>query len=88
MNESEKLRDVVDEYLHWRKVNPHIKVGESYLKRLRDALAGEQPLLEMAAEALKIAEMNFDADNMTTQGYLRRIQQTLRALQQHGYGKE
>ncbi len=33
----EKLTDVVDEYLHWRKVNPHIKGGENYLKRLRDA---------------------------------------------------
>lgn len=35
----EKLADVVDEYLDWRKVNPHIKGGENYLKRLRDALA-------------------------------------------------
>ena len=37
MNEQEKLEHVVDEYLHWRKVNPHIKGGENYLKRLSDA---------------------------------------------------
>jgi len=35
--DAETLSDVVDEYLHWRKVNPHIKGGENYLKRLRAA---------------------------------------------------
>jgi hypothetical protein len=35
--DAETLSDVVDEYLHWRKVNPHIKGGENYLKRLRSA---------------------------------------------------
>ncbi len=34
----EALEAVVGEYLHWRKVNPHIKGGENYLKRLRDAI--------------------------------------------------
>jgi len=34
----EVLEDVVREYLHWRKVNPHIKGGENYLKRLRGVL--------------------------------------------------
>lgn len=33
----EALQDVVDEYLHWRSVNPHIKGGENFIKRLRDA---------------------------------------------------
>jgi hypothetical protein len=34
---AEMLSAVIDEYLHWRKVNPHIKGGENYLKRLRAA---------------------------------------------------
>lgn len=34
------LVDDVEEYLHWRKVNPHIKGGENYLKRLKESLAG------------------------------------------------
>jgi hypothetical protein len=39
--ETENLRDVVDEYLHWRKVNPHIKGGENYLQRLSRARIGK-----------------------------------------------
>jgi len=35
--DKELVADVVDEYLHWRRVNPHIKGGENYLKRLRNA---------------------------------------------------
>ena len=38
----EVIEAVVDEYLHWREVNRHIKGGENYLKRLRDARA-QQP---------------------------------------------
>lgn len=33
------LADDVQEYLHWRKVNPQIKGGENYLKRLSQSLA-------------------------------------------------
>ncbi len=44
MTNEEKLSDVVDEYLHWRKVNPHIKGGENYLRRLQDATSKAQPL--------------------------------------------
>ena len=36
--DAENLPSVVDEYLHWRKVNPQIKGGENYLKRLREAM--------------------------------------------------
>jgi len=38
---SELIDDVVDEYLHWRKVNPHIKGGENYLKRLSASRASK-----------------------------------------------
>lgn len=34
----EDLGHLIAEYLHWRKVNPHIKGGDNYLKRFRDAL--------------------------------------------------
>ena len=34
----EELIDLIEEYLHWRKVNPQIKGGENYLKRFRQAL--------------------------------------------------
>jgi len=34
---SETLQEVVAEYLYWRKMNPHIKGGENYLKRLHAA---------------------------------------------------
>jgi len=37
-NEGERLEDVVDEYLHWRRTNKHIKGGGNYLSRLRKAL--------------------------------------------------
>ncbi len=40
-----QLFDDVDEYLHWRKVNQHIKGGENYLKRLRESLLKMQPLM-------------------------------------------
>ena len=34
----ESMKEVVAEYLHWRKVNPHIKGGDNYLKRLEAAM--------------------------------------------------
>jgi hypothetical protein len=37
-----RLVEDVAEYLHWRKVNKHIKGGENYLSRFRRAL--EAPL--------------------------------------------
>lgn len=60
MSIDEKLIDVVDEYLHWRKVNPHIKGGENYLKRLREAAratpeAGQPD--ELGTRALRFLEM-------------------------------
>lgn len=39
--------DVVAEYLHWRKVNPHIKGGENYLKRMEQALDSAAPVIEL-----------------------------------------
>ncbi len=36
--DAEELANIVNEYLHWREVNPHIKGGENYLKRLSAAL--------------------------------------------------
>lgn len=36
------IEDLIAEYLHWRKVNPQIKGGENYLKRLREALVYSQ----------------------------------------------
>lgn len=38
---SEPLLDIVQEYLHWRKVNPQIKGGQNYLKRLQEAVAAQ-----------------------------------------------
>lgn len=35
---NEQLVGDVEEYLHWRKVNPQIKGGENYLKRFRESL--------------------------------------------------
>lgn len=35
---NEQLVDDIEEYLHWRKVNPQIKGGENYLKRFRESL--------------------------------------------------
>ena len=52
LQNAKKLSDVVDEYLHWRKVNPHIKGGENYLKRFRDARQPEPVSVEVCAEAL------------------------------------
>ena len=43
--EIERLKRVVDsadEYQRWRKANPHIKGGENYVVRLRDALAAAE----------------------------------------------
>lgn len=39
VSDSETLEDVVSEYLYWRKVNPHIKGGENYLRRLQSTKA-------------------------------------------------
>lgn len=39
----ELLIDVVDEYLHWRSVNKHIKGGENYLKRLHESIKDAAP---------------------------------------------
>jgi hypothetical protein len=33
VQDAEELANVVNEYLHWREVNPQIKGGENYLKR-------------------------------------------------------
>lgn len=42
----EQLTNVVAEYLHWRKVNPHIKGGENYSKRMQAALSTQAELLK------------------------------------------
>ena len=51
----EDLIEVVAEYLHWRKVNPHIKGGENYLKRLEAAGVIRPPVGDEVKEFEKYA---------------------------------
>lgn len=55
VDEVRVLLSDVDEYLHWRKVNRHIKGGENYLKRLEESLAPftDQPQNEDAEKIMK-----------------------------------
>lgn len=47
------LVDDVEEYLHWRKVNPQIKGGENYLKRFHQSIAA--PMRESGDPAYEYA---------------------------------
>lgn len=51
---SEELVADVEEYLHWRKVNPQIKGGENYLKRFRQSMAAKVGFVEALQEAKNI----------------------------------
>lgn len=66
----------VEEYLHWRKVNPQIKGGENYLKRLRQSLSapmresGEEwkPQYDWPRSGLDIVRSALSQNNVYFQG--------------------
>lgn len=49
----------VEEYLHWRKVNPQIKGGENYLKRFRESLASTKRESGSVPEGMEHCHIRF-----------------------------